>query len=82
MAVGQARGVVILAAARADLAVYEYTPLQVKQAVVGRGRADKQQVQYMMKVLLNLPAVPRPDDVADALAVAVCYVNNDGVLVR
>lgn len=77
MSVGQARGVIILAAAQANLAVYEYTPLQVKQAVVGRGRADKQQVQYMVKVILNLPAVPRPDDVADALAVAICHINNN-----
>lgn len=76
MSVSQARGVILLAAAQADLAVYEYTPLQVKQAVVGRGRADKQQVQYMIKIILNLPAVPRPDDVADALAIAVCHINN------
>ncbi|AGL01237.1 crossover junction endodeoxyribonuclease RuvC [Desulfoscipio gibsoniae] len=83
MSVGQARGVIILAAARAGLAVYEYTPLQVKQAVVGRGRADKQQVQYMIKMILNLPAVPRPDDVADALAVAVCHVNkNSGLAIK
>lgn len=76
MSVSQARGVILLAAALADLAVYEYTPLQVKQAVVGSGRADKQQVQYMIKIILNLPAVPKPDDVADALAVAVCHINN------
>ncbi|TYO97946.1 crossover junction endodeoxyribonuclease RuvC [Desulfallas thermosapovorans] len=77
MSVGQARGVIILAAAQANLAVYEYTPLQVKQSVVGRGRADKQQVQYMIKIILNLPVIPRPDDVADALAVAVCHINNN-----
>ncbi len=76
MSVGQARGVIILAAAQSELAVYEYTPLQVKQAVVGRGRAGKQQVQYMIKIILKLPVVPQPDDVADALAVAVCHVNN------
>ncbi len=76
MSVSQARGVILLAAALAGLAVYEYTPLQVKQAVVGRGRADKQQVQYMIKIILNLPAIPKPDDVADALAVAVCHINN------
>ncbi|WP_347490800.1 crossover junction endodeoxyribonuclease RuvC [Desulfoscipio sp. XC116] len=81
MSVGQARGVIILTAAQADLAVFEYTPLQVKQAVVGRGRADKQQVQYMIKIILNLTAVPRPDDVADALAVAVCHVNNSSSLI-
>ena len=76
MSVSQARGVILLAAALADLAVYEYTPLQVKQAVAGRGRAEKQQVQFMIKIILNLPAIPKPDDVADALAVAVCHVNN------
>lgn len=76
LAVGQARGVALLAAARAGVEVYEYTPLQVKQAVVGRGRAEKRQVQYMVRVLLNLPEPPRPDDVADALAVAVCHANN------
>lgn len=70
--VGQARGVVLLAAAETGLAVAEYTPAQVKQAVCGYGRADKTQVQKMVKTLLNLPAPPRPDDVADALAVAIC----------
>jgi len=76
MSVSQARGVILLASAQSDLEVYEYTPLQVKLAVVGRGRADKKQVQYMIKIILNLPAVPRPDDVADALAIAVCHINN------
>jgi len=76
MSVSQARGVILLASAQSDLEVYEYTPLQVKQAVVGRGRADKKQVQYMIKIILNLPAIPRPDDVADALAIAVCHINN------
>lgn len=78
MAVGQARGVILLTAALAGIDVFEYTPLQVKQAVVGRGRAEKNQVQYMVKVILNLPKIPRPDDVADALAVAVCHANNHG----
>lgn len=76
LAVGQARGVVLLAAAGADIDVFEYTPLQVKQAVVGRGRAEKGQVQYMIRIILNLSEIPRPDDVADALAVAVCHANN------
>ena len=76
LAVGQARGIVLLAAAEAGIDVYEYTPLQVKQAVVGLGRAEKKQVQYMIRVILNLPETPRPDDVADALAVAVCHANN------
>lgn len=75
IAVAQARGV-ILAAACAHLEdIYEYTPLQVKQAVVGYGRADKQQVQQMVKALLRLEKVPQPDDAADALAVALCHVH-------
>ncbi|MEF9935576.1 MAG: crossover junction endodeoxyribonuclease RuvC [Clostridium sp.] len=73
IAVGQARGVSILAAQRLGFEVYEYTPLQVKQAVVGYGRADKKQVQQMVKTLLNLRVVPKPDDTADALAVAICH---------
>jgi len=84
LVVGQARGIVLLAAAEAGIEVYEYTPLQVKQAAVGRGRAEKGQVQYMVKIILNLPEIPRPDDVADALAVAICHANNGsgwGVLV-
>lgn len=76
LSVGQARGVVLLAGAKANLPVYEYTPLQVKQAVVGYGRADKNQIQQMVKVLLNLPAVPKPDDVADALAIAICHIHS------
>ncbi|HEY8417437.1 MAG TPA: crossover junction endodeoxyribonuclease RuvC [Limnochordales bacterium] len=71
LAVGQARGVVLLAAAQAGVPVREYTPLEVKLAVTGQGRADKQQVGYMIRTLLGLDAVPRPDDVADALAVAL-----------
>lgn len=72
LAVGHARGVVLLAAAKARKEIREYTPLQVKQALVGHGRADKKQVQYMVKTLLKLPRVPQPDDTADALAVAIC----------
>ncbi|NLV89018.1 MAG: crossover junction endodeoxyribonuclease RuvC [Tissierellia bacterium] len=71
--VGQARGVEILAAVNKGLEVYEYTPLQIKQAVVGYGRAEKEQVQEMVRVLLNLKEKPKPDDVADALAVAICH---------
>lgn len=71
--VGQARGVEILAAVNKGLEVYEYTPLQIKQAVVGFGRAEKEQVQEMVKILLNLKEKPKPDDVADALAVAICH---------
>lgn len=71
--VGQARGVEILAAVNRNMDVYEYTPLQIKQAIVGYGRAEKHQVQEMVKVLLNLKEIPKPDDVADALAVAICH---------
>lgn len=71
--VGQARGVILLAGAVANLEVAEYTPLQVKQAVVGYGRARKKQVQQMVKALLNLKEIPEPDDVADALAVSICH---------
>lgn len=73
--VGQARGIVLLLAAEYSCQVAEYTPLQVKQAVVGNGRAVKQQVGAMVRALLNLPTVPKPDDVADALAVALCHCN-------
>lgn len=74
--VGQARGVAILAAAHHKLPVAEYTPLQVKQAVTGVGRAPKDQVGFMVRLLLGLSEVPKPDDVADALAVAICHVHN------
>ena len=76
MKVGQARGVEILAAVNEGLNVYEYTPLQIKQAVTGYGRADKNQVQEMVKMLLNLKVKPKPDDVADALAVAICHCSS------
>lgn len=80
LSVGHARGVIMLAAAQAQLPIAEYTPLQVKQAVVGYGRAEKNQVQVMIKTLLNLPAIPKPDDVADALAIALCHGNSRGGL--
>ncbi|MDO4566703.1 MAG: crossover junction endodeoxyribonuclease RuvC [Oscillospiraceae bacterium] len=70
--VAQARGVIIAAAARRELEIFEYTPLQVKLAVVGYGRAEKSQVMEMTRVILGLKSVPRPDDAADALALAVC----------
>jgi len=76
LAVGHARGVVLLAAAAAGLPVFEYTPLQVKQALVGRGRAEKGQVQFMVRALLGLAETPSPDDAADALAVAVCHAHS------
>lgn len=72
MAVGQARGVVLLTGVRNSLQIREYTPIQVKQAVVGYGRATKEQVTYMVQRLLNIKEKPKPDDVADALAVAIC----------
>jgi crossover junction endodeoxyribonuclease RuvC len=75
LAVGQARGVVLLAAALQDIEVVEYTPLQVKQGVVGYGRASKKQVQEMVKILLKLDKVPQPDDAADALAIAICHAH-------
>ena len=71
--VGQARGVAILAAYKAGIEVAEYTPLQVKQAITSYGRADKRQVQEMVKALLNLREVPKPDDAADGLAIAICH---------
>ncbi len=74
LAVGHARGVALLAAARGGLPVSEYTPLQVKQAVAGYGRATKEQVQTMVKVTLGLAHLPQPDDAADALAIAICHV--------
>ena len=77
--VGQARGVILLGAAQSGKEVFEYTPLQVKQAVVGYGRAEKNQVQQMVKTLLNLEKIPKPDDVADALAVAVCHAHSFNV---
>lgn len=74
--VGQARGVALVTAALEKVPVYEYTPLQVKQGVVGYGRAEKKQVQQMIKTMLNLEKVPKPDDVADALAVAICHAHS------
>lgn len=73
LTVGHARGVAILAASNLNIPIFEYTPLQVKQAIVGYGRADKKQMQQMVKLLLNLKETPKPDDVADALAVAICH---------
>lgn len=73
--VGQARGVLLLAAAQRGIPIGEYTPMQVKQAVVGYGAAEKKQVQEMVKMMLKLKTVPKPDDVADALAVAICHAH-------
>jgi crossover junction endodeoxyribonuclease RuvC len=76
LAVGQARGVAILAGSHAGLPVYEYTPLQVKTAVTGYGRADKEQVAYMVRMLLGLQTTPQPDDITDALAICICHGYN------
>jgi crossover junction endodeoxyribonuclease RuvC len=78
--VSQARGVLILAAQKQALSVCEYTPLQVKQSVVGYGRAEKKQVQEMTRILLNLEKIPKPDDAADALALAICHAHCSGSL--
>ncbi len=74
--VGHARGAAVVAGAKQGIDLFEYTPLQVKQAVVGYGRADKHQVQSMVKLLLHLKEIPKPDDAADALAVAICHCNS------
>jgi len=76
LSVGQARGVALLAMAELKLQIGEYTPLEVKQAVVGYGGADKSQVQQMVKTILGLEAIPHPDDAADALAVAICHIHS------
>lgn len=76
LSVGQARGVAMLAAAHAGVTIHEYTPLQIKQAVAGYGRADKVQIQQMVKLLLHLDAIPQPDDAADALAIAICHAHS------
>ena len=73
MAVSQARGVIMLAAEKAKLPVIEYTPLQIKQALSGYGRAEKKQIQEMVRVMLKLKSAPKPDDCADALAAAICH---------
>lgn len=71
--VSQAKGVVLLAAVKKKIPVYEFTPLQVKMAITGYGRAQKKQIQEMVKMLLSLEKIPRPDDAADALGLAICY---------
>ncbi len=76
--VAQARGVIVLASKRGGLQINEYTPLQVKQSVTGYGRAEKHQVMEMVKSLLGLKAVPKPDDTADALALAICHAHYSG----
>jgi crossover junction endodeoxyribonuclease RuvC len=80
--VGQARGVILLAMAEAGCSVAEYNPMEVKQAVCGYGGADKNQVQQMVTALLNLAEVPKPDDAADALAIAICHLNSSRYLAK
>jgi len=80
ISVGQARGVILLAMAEAGCSVAEYNPMEVKQAVCGYGGADKNQVQQMVAALLNLEQVPKPDDAADALAIAICHLNSSRYL--
>ena len=74
--VGQGRGAALIAVAEAEIPVGEYSPLEIKLAVVGYGNADKNQVQQMVKILLELKEIPKPDDAADALAVAICYLHS------
>lgn len=76
IAVGHGRGVILLSAMKNGINTYEYTPLQVKQAVVGYGRAEKKQVMEMTKIILNLDKIPKPDDTADALAIAICHAHS------
>ena len=76
--VAAARGVALLSAQQAGLPLYEYTPMQIKSAVTGNGHADKKQVQQMIKLLLSLNSIPKPDDAADALAAALCHANTSG----
>jgi crossover junction endodeoxyribonuclease RuvC len=79
LSVGQARGVVLLTLAQADVPISEYTPLEVKQAVTGYGRADKKQIQEMVRILMSLTDIPKPDDVADALAIAICHLHSSRI---
>ena len=76
LAVGHARGVVLLAAANAGVPIYEYRPMEVKQAISGYGKATKDQMQQMVRLLLHLDDIPRPDDAADALAIALCHAQS------
>lgn len=76
MTVSQARGVVLLCAKQADMAIHEYTPMQIKQAITGYGKADKKQMQEMVKIILGLAEIPKPDDAADALAAALTHAQS------
>lgn len=76
MSVSHARGVILLTLESLNVRMFEYTPLQVKQSLTGYGRAEKKQVQIMVKNILKLPAIPKPDDTADALALAICHLHS------
>lgn len=78
--VGQARGVLLLVLAESGIRVEEYTPLEVKLAVTGYGGAEKRQVQLMVKTILQMPNIPKPDDAADALAIAICHIHSDRLM--
>jgi crossover junction endodeoxyribonuclease RuvC len=80
LSVGQARGVILLSLTLAKKPVFEYNPMDIKQAIAGYGRADKKQMQQMVKVLLGLEKIPEPDDAADALAVAICHIHSHRLL--
>jgi len=80
MAVGQARGVILLSLTMAKKPIFEYNPMEIKQAIAGYGKADKKQMQQMVKILLDLEKKPEPDDAADALAVAICHIHSRRLL--
>lgn len=80
--VAQARGIIMMAAQQRNIEINEYTPLQVKQAVVGYGQAVKKQVQEMTRKILKLKTIPKPDDTADALAMTICHAQSSGSLIR
>ena len=76
MSVGEAQGVIMLAAAQSNMEVIEYTPLQVKETLTGYGRASKEEIQFMVQTLFSMEHPPHPDDVADALAIAFCHISH------
>ena len=78
--VAEARGVIVLAGIQNKMEMFEYTPLQIKQALTGNGRAEKKQIQYMVKSILGLEKIPKPDDAADAVAVAITHMQTNGIL--
>jgi crossover junction endodeoxyribonuclease RuvC len=80
LSVGQARGVILLSLTLAKKPIFEYNPMEIKQAIAGYGRADKKQMQQMVKILLGLEQIPEPDDAADALAVAICHIHSHRLL--